>query len=370
MDDKKSSENSKDVELFIEVLKSLIEKGVEKEKIQTMLKSDEFHAHFYKTAGEVASKFVYNEMMKNSRKNLELTRMQNREFENRLNFLWKEPFELFETLIYISQEIGDEFNQEFRPDAVKENDLVFEILIRLHGRACQTALEILVLMQKGFPEGAIARWRTLHEIVIISSFIQEFGQNAAERYYFHDAIQSWKSIKGYLNDPILYEKHKQALSEPLLSMREMKKIEKIKEKLCEKYKKGYDGDYGWAADIISNPNLTNLEKHVKLDHLNPYHRMANISIHGGSKGIKFFLSSPNNNFIPAGPGNMGMATPGQLAAISLLQINTFLLITRPCVKQFADISTMKKLVRKISRSFAKVERESMKIYRELHEKMI
>jgi hypothetical protein len=365
---KKFTENSKDAELFIEVIKNLIDNGVDVEKIQNQLKSLEFHAHFYKTAGEVASKYIYNTMMKNSRKNLELTRMQNREFEDRLNFLWREPFEQFETLIYVSQEIGDEFNQEFRPDAAKENDLVFEILIRLHGRACQTALEILVLMQKGFPEGAIARWRTLHEIVITSYFIQEIGQNAAERYYFHDAIQSWKSIKEYVIDHELYEKHKQALSEPLLSMREMKKIVKIKEKLCEKYKKGYDGDYGWAADIIPNPNPANLAKYTKFDHLNPYYRMANISIHGGSKGIKYFLSSPNNDFIPAGPGNMGMSTPGQLAAVSLLQINTCLLTTRPCIKQFADISTLKKLVRKVQRSFAKVDKESMKIYRKLHEK--
>ena len=96
--------------------------------------------------------------------------------------------------------------------------------------------------------------------------------------------------------------------------------------------------------------------------------MAIISIHGGSKGIKYFLSSPNNDIIPAGPGNMGMATPGQLAAISLLQINTCLLMTKPCIKHLSDISTLKKLVRKVQRSFAKVDKESMKIYRELHEK--
>ena len=139
MSDQNTTQNSKDSDLFIAVIKNLIEKGVEIEKIQTLLKSDEFHAHFYKTAGVVASKYVYNTMMKNLQKNLELTRIRSREIEDQNSFLWREPFELLEALIYISQEIGSEFDQEFRPNAVKDNDLVFEVLIRLHHRACQTA---------------------------------------------------------------------------------------------------------------------------------------------------------------------------------------------------------------------------------------
>jgi hypothetical protein len=304
--------------------------------------------------------------MKRLKKNLELNQIENRMYDDRRYFFWKEPFELYESLIYISQEIGIEFNQEFGPDAAKNGDLVFYSLIRLHGRACQTALEILVLMQKGFPDGALARWRTLHEIVVFSAFIQKNGQNTAERYLRHEAVHSYKSIKEYLIDAELYKKHKKALSESLLSIREMKKIEKLVNKLCdENYGKKFKGDYGWVADILSEPSYSNIEKSVNLDHLNPYHKMANISVHGGSKGIRTFLSTPNKNVIPMGPSNMGMSEPGQLAAISLLQMNNILLETRPCIKHYADISTLKKLVKKIKSSFVKVNRESKKIFREL-----
>lgn len=362
----KSGRNSKDIEIYKTVLHGLIERGFEIEKIQKVLGSDDgFHKFFYKPAVSATSKFIYNSLMKNVKRNLALSRLENCEYDGRRNFLWMEPFELLETYIYISQEIGDEFNQEFRPDAAKNNDLVFEVLIRLHGRACKTAFEMFVLMQKGFPEGALARWRTLHEIVVISFFIQKHGQNSAERYLLHDAVESCLSIKNYTNHPEIYQKHKNVLSDTLPSMREMMKIQQIAAKLCKKFGTGYKYDYGWAADIIPKPTFSKIEAHLNLDHLNPYYKMANISIHGGVKGINFFLSAPNSDFIPAGPGNMGMELPGQLAAISLLQLNTNLLTTKPCIKGFADITTLQKLEKKIKRSFVKVHKESMKIHRKL-----
>jgi len=358
----------KDTELLNDLLKKLIRDDADVEKFERIINSGDFIKIILQVTNSELSEHIYNTIKKNSKKNLAIKRSENQEFEERINSLWKEPFELFETLIYISQEIGDEFNQEFRPNAVRDNDLVFEALIRLHGRACQTALEISALMQKGFPEGAIARWRTLHEIVVIGYFIQKNGQDSAERYLLHDAIESYNSIEKYIRKPDIYKKHKQALSEPLLSMNEMKATQRIKIKLCEKYGKKYETDYGWAANIISDPNFSKIEEYVNVDHLHPYYKMANISVHGGSKGINFFLSSPNKNVIPAGPGNMGMTDPGQLAAISLFQMNTILLLSKPSIYRMAEIAALKKLLNRIKRSFGRVHKQTMKRYRELNEK--
>jgi hypothetical protein len=368
MNEKGFTSNSRDHEYFAAIFKDLIAKGVKPEQIQTIFESKKFDELILKPTMDHASKFVYNAILKNFQQNLELNRMDNRIYDDRRNFLWKEPFELLETLIYISQEIGDEYNSEFRPEAAKNNDLVFEVLIRLHGRACQTALEILVLMQKGFPDGALARWRTLHEIVVYCYFIQKHGQNSAERYLRHEVVQAYGSIKDYLVDKNLYNKHKNTLSEPLVSMREMKQIEKMRDKLCITYEGSFKNDYGWTSDIIKegNPTFLKIEKEVHLDHLHPYYKMANIPVHAGSKGIKFYLSSPDSNHnIPAGPSNLGMSEPGQLTAISLLQLNTLLLTTKPCIKHFADITSLQKLERKTTRSFAKVHKKTMRVYHDL-----
>ncbi|MBL8066669.1 MAG: hypothetical protein JNM34_12560, partial [Chthonomonadaceae bacterium] len=94
-----------------------------------------------------------------------------RAFERRLRKRWKEPFELFETCLVIAQEMGSEFNANHRPAAATSNDLVFEVMTRLHGRACHLASEVLHLMTGGYASGALTRWRALHEVVVVMLFV-------------------------------------------------------------------------------------------------------------------------------------------------------------------------------------------------------
>ena len=42
------------------------------------------------------------------------------------------------------------------------------MLIRLHGKAVLTAREVLTLLRNGYSSGAFARWRTLHEVRVMS----------------------------------------------------------------------------------------------------------------------------------------------------------------------------------------------------------
>ena len=84
---------------------------------------------------------------------------EKRSFESALNSAWAIPLDTLEALIDISLELGANFNQEFRPEALKEDDYVFEALTRLHARACQIAGEAYVLLKSGFADGAMARWR-------------------------------------------------------------------------------------------------------------------------------------------------------------------------------------------------------------------
>lgn len=354
----------KDLELFDRVIRKMVEEGIEIEKIETAIKSDGFFNKIIKLTNSALSEKIYQHIKEHSEENCAIIRIENKEFEDRLLTLWKEPFDHLETLIYVTQEIGDEFNREFRPYAVKSNDLVFEALIHLHGRACQIALEILKLMQSGFPDGAIARWRTLHEVVIISAFIQKCGKETAERYLLHDVIESYNSIEKYIRKLEIYKKHQTMLANPLPSIEEMNRINKMKIALCEQFGKDYEKDWGWAANIIENPNFAKIEEFVNMDHLRPYYKMANISTHAGSKGIKFFLTSPNKNLIPAGPGNMGMSDPGQLAAISLLQVNTTLLLTKPSIQRLSDILALTKLIQEIKNSFIQVHTKTMIKYEE------
>lgn len=73
-----------------------------------------------------------------------------------------------------------------------------EIIIRLHARACQVCAEVLCLMEGGFADAAMARWRTLHEIYIVSLLIYESDEDLAVRYVRSEAVESKRAMDEYL----------------------------------------------------------------------------------------------------------------------------------------------------------------------------
>ena len=259
-------------------------------------------------------------------------------FEEQNYALWKEPLDLLQLFLLTTIGIGGEFNHKSRPEAAENNDFVFEVLTRLHGRACRVGNEILILLKSGYADGANARWRTLHEITVTSYFIKENGNKMAERYLLYDYIESYRSISDYVRNTELYERHKAVLGDALPSQAEMMRLEKTKNELCARFGKGFSKEYGWVAGGTKKITFKNLESEVGIDHLRPYYKMANISIHAGPKGVRFSLGSLNNNIIPVGASNMGLADPGMSTVISLLNMNVALLNTRP---DFGHLITLK-----------------------------
>jgi len=282
-------------------------------------------------------------------------------FEERNYAVWKEPLDLLELFLLTTIELGDDFNHKYRPEAAKNNDFVFEALTRLHGRACQVGHEILTLLKSGYADGANARWRTLHEIVVISYLIKEHGNDMAERYLLYNYIESFQSISDYLYDTELYENHRAILGDELPSQDEMERIEKTKNELCARFGNGYSRPYGWV-DGSRGWTFKELESKVGIDHLRPYYKMANISIHAGPKGVRFSLGSPSNDIIPAGASNMGLADPGMSTVISLQNMNAALLSTRPDVGHLITLKAMSLLADEVKDAFYRCHKETWAEY--------
>ena len=95
---------------------------------------------------------------------------------------WQEAFDLLDLHIAIATEAGESFNERLRPGAAANNDLLFDVLVRLHAKACLISQEITCLLKNGFADGAHARWRALHETIITSMFLSKNGRDAVERY--------------------------------------------------------------------------------------------------------------------------------------------------------------------------------------------
>ena len=105
----------------------------------------------------------------------------------------------------------------------------------MHARACQIASEVLVLLRSGHADGAHARWRSLHEIAVVSLFIKSAGNQIAERYLLHNTVESYKSAQ-------LYQDYCKTLGYEPLSEQEFKEIESAYKHLVSKFGPAYKED--------------------------------------------------------------------------------------------------------------------------------
>ena len=254
-------------------------------------------------------------------------------------------------------EAGDNFNHDERENAVRTNDLVFETLARLHARACQVASEILTLLKAGYADGAHARWRTLHELSVISMFIRDNGNDVAERYLLHDGVESYKASK-------IYQENCNALGYQPSNEEELEKIKQRYYDLINRYGKEYGTDYGWAASVIDKgrPTFYEIEKKSGLNHLRPFYKMACNNVHAGTTGIffKLGLCEESGDILLAGPSNLGLTDPGQSAGIPLSQITTTFILLNPNIDRIVTSEVLLNLDHEIGNVFWECEQKIRK----------
>lgn len=237
-------------------------------------------------------------------------------FEARLAARWGRGLDLADLMIDESLQAGIWLNTRWRPTAAERDDAKFEALVRLHGRAVQTAREVQVLLRAGYSTGAMARWRTIHEIWVVSVLLAENDPDIARRYLLHEAIETmtgqewyedaWETMGFEPPDPDDAARRTQARAE-----------------LEHEFDAAFLRPYGWAAPLNNGkaPKLTDLPKLANLNHWRSHYKMASHGVHANPKGIMWSLQDPRpTERIRAGPSNAGLIEPAQCALIALYGI--------------------------------------------------
>lgn len=273
------------------------------------------------TIPEIADTIVLS-LNKESEKHLKLIRDYADGFVDRNIERWKSGFDALEIFIITCSEIGEDFNSTNRDRAARENNVKFDTVVRLHARACHISSEILWLLKGGFADGAHARWRALHEVVVTALFLSAHENELSIRYRQHEVIESYKGMTQYNH----YEPR---LNIVKFSEEELMECKLAYEELLSKYGQEFKTSYGWAANVLNNkkPNFFNIEEAVDLDHFRPYYKWASQNIHANAHGInsKLGLAEAKEDVLLVGASNSGMTDPAQLTALSLSQISVGLL---------------------------------------------
>lgn len=239
-------------------------------------------------------------------------------FARRLENRWYEPLSLLRMLVTITTEFGSLTSERLHEE--NPTSELFGMQIRLHARGCQISREVIALLQGGFADGAMARWRTLHEIAIVSMLLSDGGDALAERYRLHEVIESRRAA-------LEYQANAQRLGLDPLESKDLENLEKERAHLVQRFGKSFGESYGWAAAHlgVSSPKLTDIERAAGVDHLRPYYRMASHGVHANPKGAFFRLGILGEiDLMLAGASNYGLTDPGHSVAISLGHLNSAL----------------------------------------------
>ncbi|MEW5683285.1 MAG: DUF5677 domain-containing protein [Pseudomonadota bacterium] len=197
----------------------------------------------------------------------------------------------------------------------KRNLAKRDVQFRLHVRICQVGDEIITLLEQGFADGAMARWRTLHELVVVALVIYDHDDDLAQRYLDHEAVEAWDAA-------VMYQKVRVPYGDKPYSPAEMAAFTADRDAMVAKYGKSFGGEYGWAAHHlgVKAPSRGTLEAAAGRVALQSHYKMASYNVHAGVKGIVFRHGAGDNAAANiAGRSMYGLEEPGCGTAFALAQ---------------------------------------------------
>ena len=175
-------------------------------------------------------------------------------------------------------------------------------------------------MENGFADGAMARWRTIYEIGVVATVISAGGDELAQRYMAHEAVE----LKLALDE---YDRCHQALGFKPMSLKERRRVERAFKAAVNTHGPEFGKPYGWAAQHLGLKRVTfkELEDAADRSEMRSYYKMASYNVHADAKGVFHRLGVLGDpSMVITGASDAGFVDPGQNTATTLVQITALL----------------------------------------------
>ncbi len=301
----------------------------------------------FRRMAEGAVSKVLPDMKKRWPKKLREQRREINAFERRLYSKWSAPLDGMRHVLTISAELTAGFRESIDLDNTKP--MLWELLTRFCARAIRTAEEIYCLLQSGFADGALARWRTLHEIRVVSAFIMMHGEEAATRYFDYEWVESKKRIDE-LSSPFWTDCHDGNF------LTDRAQLEAGYQAILRKYGSSFRQEYGWAAPFLApkKANFRELEKLVSADNYRFHYMQASSDVHAGPKGTYASVPYAAPTLL-IGPSDKGLSWAGQATVHVLLDIVENMVELHPSLDAIVTVQILQSLVRDLDNAFEACE---------------
>jgi len=284
-------------------------------------------------------------------------RREHRGFSRRLERDWRDSLDNLLFLIWLCRETGSSVNAESRNPLTDARRKRVETLTRLHARACQTALEIHLLITNGFADGAQARWRTLYELSIVAAFIAKHGRSAARLYTEHHVVGERKQAEAY---------DKTAIARGLdrIPTAEYRRIQRRFDSVRKRHGKAFTTDYGWAAVTLKLPAMTfsDLIDVVDHDYFREQYSASNDNVHATTLGLYFRLGlhETHDEVLLAGPSNLGLRNVVLATAESLIAATDAVCSLATNIDRMSARNVMRELLAEIAEKSWQTEDDILK----------
>lgn len=254
------------------------------------------------------------------KRNRYLEERSTRGFRDRLEERWGDGLDGLRILLTTSRHLGQLSFNRLSASRARKGKIRNSVLCRLHIRACQISAEIIALLENGFADGAMVRWRTLHEVSVVALLISDNDDDLAQRYTDHDTVEAKKALDRFRQDFA-------ALGERPISKRSAEKIDRTYAGFIEKYGSSFKTEYGWASSLLemARPRFIDLQDAAGRGPMHSHYKNASYNVHAGPRALSLRVSNIHNNSVMiAGASNGGIDDVGIRLAESLAIVTSTL----------------------------------------------
>lgn len=288
-------------------------------------------------------------------------RRLDRGFEKRLRERWGGALDLYYMIAVACQEIGAEGYREALQHDRDDEDAraLLEAVSGLQARACRQSLEVLSLLESGFPKAAHVISRSMHEGAVLTSVLTEYGgtpdhADIGLKFLLFDHITN-------LMDAEEHQQYAERIRHEPFTEEEMAAFRATKADVLERFP-DLDRRLGWAGDLpgLKKRTFEELELIAGIDHLRPYYTWASHEVHAYPKGVRLNQSGlDGDSWKLAGRTNAGLADPAQGALIALNQVTASMLIVPGCASPSRIVGSQATmaLLNEACEEFARIDRE-------------
>jgi hypothetical protein len=270
-------------------------------------------------------------------------------FEQQLWERWKPAFDLYDAVLFETQNVALYFRRQYQAQAVAQDDSLYKAQVLLQARAYRTSCEVRALLLSGNPDGALARWRTMYEIYVVMLFLQTHGAETARRFLEYDLVQTTKNLDQFDD---LSEDWKSLPVDP----EEGAQIKAELAALAQGYEPSFVKGNGWAAGALGrtgkpgNISFADLEADVGLKNL-LFYNVASNHVHANVKGLA------EDPYIELVPSMRDFTAPASSTLAALSNCTEIMVQLRRTAETDELIKILEHLATQASETFLRVQQQ-------------